>query len=116
MRKIEKLLPYLAVAIAPAIAAAQASGTIGFVVIKLGEIFTALIPVLITLTTIVFIWGVIVYITAGSSEEKKSYAKYLIAYGLVALFAVVASWGLVKVLADTFGVVGKVIPVAPGPL
>ena len=113
MRKIEKLLPYLAVAIAPAIAAAA---TIGTILTKISELFGTLIPILFTLATIVFIWGVIVYITAGSSEEKKSYGKYLIMYGLIALFAIVAVWGLVLVLTGTFGVGGQDIPTRPGGL
>ncbi len=112
MRKIEKVLPYIAVAIAPAVAAAQ--GTIQGVLQTVDAILDTLIPILIVIATIVFIWGVIVYITAGSSEEKKNYGKYLIMYGLIGLFAIVAIWGVVKVLANTFGVGTTPIPPGPG--
>lgn len=112
MRKIEKVLPYIAVALAPALAAAQ--GTVQGVLGTIETIFEILIPILITLATIVFIWGIIVYITAGSSEEKKSYAKYLIMYGLVALFAIIAIWGVVRILTNTFGVGSTTIPIGPG--
>ena len=111
MRKIEKVLPYIAVAAMPLLAAAQ---TIQTTLDRVDNILDLLIPILIVLATIVFIWGVIVYITAGSSEEKKSYGKYLIMYGLIALFAIVASWGLVRILVNTFEVGGRDIPIRPG--
>lgn len=111
MRKIEKVLPYLALSLAPAIAAAQ---TVQSVLSIVKTILDTVVPILLILATIVFIWGVIVFITAGASEEKKTYGRYLIMYGLVGLFAIVAVWGVVRVLTNTFGVGGQGIPTNPG--
>ena len=111
MRKIEKVLPYVALSAAPAIAAAQ---TVQSVLGVVRNILDTVVPILLILATIVFIWGVIVYITSGGSDEKKTYGRYLILYGLVGLFSIVAIWGVVRVLTNTFGVGGQGIPTTPG--
>jgi uncharacterized membrane protein YidH (DUF202 family) len=91
------LLPFLALA--------QASApTIGGLMSTMAGILNALIPFLITIALIVFIWGVIQYVSAGEDEEKRGKGRNLMINGIIALFVIVSVWGLVAVLNSTFGI------------
>lgn len=107
MTKFKKALPYLVSGLLPLVALAQTADT---VLVRIDRILQQVIPILLLVGTIVFLWGVITYLTAGPDEEKQKYGKYLIIYGLVGLFAMVAIWGIVRVLTQTFGVGGQQIP------
>lgn len=92
----------------PLIAGAQRSYTgsssgssIGSILGTISNIFNILIPMLITLGVIYFIWGVITYII-GKDEEAKEKGRTIMIYGIIGLFAIIAMWGLVRVLTNTF--------------
>ncbi len=99
------------VALTPFIALAA---TINTVVTTIGDIFDLVVPILMVIASVVFIWGIIQYILAAGSDDRKKEAKNLIIWGLVALFVIVAMWGLVQILGRTFGVESTGIPGAPG--
>lgn len=61
------------------------------------------IPVLITLAVVYFIWGVIQY-TVSQDEEAKKGARSKIIQGLIGLFIIVAFWGILSLITNTFGV------------
>ncbi len=107
MKIYKKALPYLATSLLPMAALAQTAET---VLTRTDTILQQVIPILLLVGTIVFLWGVITYLTAGPDEEKQKYGRYLIVYGLVGLFIMVAIWGIVRVLSNTFGVGGQDIP------
>ena len=60
------------------------------------------IPILFAIATIVFLWGVILYITSGGDEDKRKEGRNYIIFGLIGLFVMVAIWGIVNVLVDFF--------------
>lgn len=62
-----------------------------------------IIPVLITLAVVYFIWGVIQY-TVSTDEEAKKGARGKIIQGLIGLFVIVAFWGILSLITTTFGV------------
>lgn len=99
--KITKLIP-LGLAILPLAAAAATDAN--SIITTLQGIVSLLLPLFMAIAVVVFIWGVIRYITAAGDEEKVKEAKSFIMYGLIGLFVIVAMWGLVKVIADTFGI------------
>ncbi len=102
MQKIKNLIPAV-LAFAPMIAMA-AETSLRTIIRDLTEIILDLVMPLIVLALVIFIWGVIKYITAGDEEEKRSKARNTILYGVIGLFAIVAVWGLVKVIANTFSI------------
>ncbi len=86
-------------------------GTIGNMMdVILGILNVFVVPTIVTLATAVFIWGIIQYVLAGGSDTRKKEAKNLIIWGLVGLFAIVAMWGIVKVIGKTFGLSDVGIP------
>jgi len=85
----------------------------------INQILSTAIPILITLAVVYFIWGVIQY-TVSSDEEAKKKAKTGIIQGLIGLFVIVAFWGIISLITNTFGVGSQqirsdAIPCIPGP-
>src|SRR3989344_2212131 len=109
MIKIKKALPYALVAAAPFFALAQ-TGQAGIIVGRIRNLVNQIVPILLIIGTVVFLWGVILYLTAGADEEKRANARSLMIYGLVGLFVMVAVCGIVKVLVNFFGVGGAGVP------
>ena len=62
------------------------------------------IPVLITVAVIYFIWGVITYMTSKDDEEAKKAGRTKIINGLIGLFVIVAFWGIIGVVKNSFGI------------
>jgi len=69
----------------------------------IGNLLGYVIPILITLAVVYFIWGVIQY-TVSNDEEAKKGARGKIIQGLIGLFVIVAFWGILSLITSTFGV------------
>jgi hypothetical protein len=74
---------------------------IGDIVCKIGSILNSIIPVLITLGIIYFIWGIVTYFIGGDEEAKKK-GRSRIIYGLIGLVAIFAMDGLILIVINTF--------------
>lgn len=75
--------------------------TIPGIMCKIGEILTSIVPVLVALGVVYFVWGVISYVIADD-EEAKSTGRNRIIYGIIGLAVIIAVWGLVGILVKTF--------------
>ncbi len=97
-------MPALAAAVEPVISGCGI-GTTGVqiqnILCRLQDIFGALIPFLIAIGVLYFIWGVITYVIS-EDEEAKSRGKDKIVYGLIGLVVIISMWGLVGILQNTF--------------
>ncbi|HBT81468.1 hypothetical protein A2757_00065 [Candidatus Giovannonibacteria bacterium RIFCSPHIGHO2_01_FULL_48_47] len=118
MKTLKKILPYAVALTIPILVLAQVvtplpSGTQS-IVTNIKNLVNNVIPILLIIGTVVFLWGVILYLTAGADEEKRANARSLMIYGLVGLFVMVAVWGIVNVLVGFFGITGTGIPERPG--
>lgn len=71
------------------------------IILILLSIVYSIIPILIGLAVLAFIWGLIKYIKNNSDQDKKD-AVGVMTFGIVALFVIVSVWGLVAVLQGTF--------------
>lgn len=80
-----------------------AQGTLMGVLCRVGQILNSVVPVLIALGVVYFVWGVISYVIAGD-EEAKAKGRSKIIYGIIGLAVIVAVWGLVRILTNTFDV------------
>ena len=72
------------------------------IVVRIGQLISYIIPVLVALGLVYFIWGVVQYVI-GDSEEAKKKGKDRIIYGIIGLAVIVAVWGLVNIVVNTFG-------------
>jgi hypothetical protein len=110
--------PFVAFAATSSCAYGGGSGnqTLITVICKINEIIGVIVPALIALGVVYFIWGVISYVI-GTDEETKASARNKIIYGIIGLAVIIAVWGLVQILTRTFGVDNPttvVPPVVPG--
>lgn len=68
-----------------------------------------LIPVIVALALVLFIWYIITYvINQGNAEERGKAAQTMI-WGIIAIFVMVSVWGLVQFVTYTLGW-GFIIP------
>lgn len=73
-----------------------------------------LVPVLFALAFIVFLYGVAkAYIFSGGEPEEVSKGHKLVLWGIVAFVVMLSLWGLVNVVASTFGLAGFTAPPPP---
>ena len=67
------------------------------------EILNPLIGLLFVLATVVFMWGVIVYVIGGrGSDEDVSRGKKIMFYGIIGMAVMASAWGIVQLLCDFF--------------
>ena len=103
--------------LAPVAAFAQVTGgtptvctgqitTIQGMLCKIGEILGAVLPILIALGVVYFVWGVITYFIASDEEAKKK-GRDRIVFGIIGLAVIIAVWGLVAILRNTFGLTNR---------
>lgn len=70
---------------------------------RIGDVLSTVVPVLIVLGVLYFVWGVITYVIASDEEAKKAGRDRMI-FGIIGLAVIIALWGLVRILTNTFGV------------
>lgn len=86
---------------APFLAFAQT--TLSTMISTASGIVNMVIPVLIALAIVFFIYGIVMYVISSDEEGKKK-AKSHIIYGIIGLLIIVAMWGLVAIINTTFGI------------
>ena len=74
-------------------------GSFYIILTKISRLFNAIIPVLVALGVVYFVWGVVQYVIQDSEEAKKKGRDHMI-YGIIGLAVIVSLWGLVYVLVD----------------
>lgn len=94
----------------PALAFAQGlatcptnTGDLWGVLCTVGKFLNAIVPVLVALGVVFFVWGVVMYVVS-SDEEAKQKGKMRMIYGIIGLAVIIGMWGLVNLLGRTFGV------------
>src|SRR3989344_415329 len=63
-----------------------------------------IVPILIGVGLILFIWGLIQYFRSEGSDDAKKAARGNILYGVIIFAAIVGIWGLVNILLGGIGV------------
>ena len=110
MQTLKKLTP-VTLSCIPLLA--LAATTLQDVIENIKDVLETLIPLLMIVATVVFLWGVIRFITAGGDEDKIREGRSLIIWGLIGLFVMVAVWGIVEILGQTLGIEEETIPEGP---
>lgn len=113
----KKLFVLSAVAFAPFLAFAQngpvtgatptvcSSGNISTLqglLCKFSELLNAVLPVLVALAVLYFVWGVVQYVVSSDEEAKKK-GRDRIVFGVIGLVVIIGVWGLVNIVRNTFG-------------
>lgn len=88
---------------------------LGDVICRVGSLLNKVIPVLIVLGVVFFVWGVISYVISSDEEAKKA-GKNRMIWGIIGLVIIVGMWGLVTIVTNTFGIDNNaniVLPTVP---
>jgi len=73
-----------------------------------------LVPVIFALAFIVFLYGIAkAYIFSGGEPAEVSKGHKLVLYGIIGFVVMLSLWGLVNVVANTFGLTGYSAPMLP---
>jgi hypothetical protein len=114
----EKISKYLAVTVAtlsviifPVVTFAANTG-LRNLVSELGGLIQALIPIVIGLGVLIFVWGVLQYVLTDEESGKEKGRMFML-WGIIALFVMVSVWGLVNILRETL-MLNNATPSAPG--
>jgi len=84
---------------------------------------TVLIPFIIGIGFLVFVWGMFQYfIAGGANEEKKEAGKGLMIYATLGFVLIIVFWGVINLLTQSTGLDGETInstptvtPISTGP-
>ncbi|MEK7581755.1 MAG: hypothetical protein AAB488_00265 [Patescibacteria group bacterium] len=104
MKKIFKTLPFF-VFLTPLIAFAATFNNAA----QLFDFFTGfinqyIIPFLIALAVVYFLWGAGTFIRNAEDTNARTEGKMFMIYGIIGLFVIVAFWGIVQILMNTFSI------------
>ncbi len=69
-----------------------------------------LIPAIIMVAVVTFLAGVVKYVKGGDNEEARESGRNMMVYGIIVLFVMIATWGLVAILVKSFFVGNVGIP------
>lgn len=75
--------------------------TLMFILCRISLLINSIIPVLIALGVLYFIYGVITYVIA-KDEEAKGRGRDVMINGLIGLLVITTIWGLIFILKRTF--------------
>lgn len=68
------------------------------------EILNPIILLLFVVATIIFSWGIILYVIGGQGDANKTQtARRIIIWGIIGMFIMASAWGIVGLLCDFFG-------------
>lgn len=102
MNKVARILPFGLYAL-PVLVGAQSLTFFTAVTDKFGEVVSALVPIVIALAFVVFVWGLITFILASGDEAAKDEGKRRMIWGVLALFVIVSIWGIIELLQKFTG-------------
>ncbi|MFA5987253.1 MAG: hypothetical protein WC797_01200 [Candidatus Paceibacterota bacterium] len=98
MSHVKRIIGLFAVMV-PGLAFADLNTVVQKILGQLGSL-----PALIlAIAVLYFLWGVVSYVRAGADGDIAE-ASAMIIWGLVAIFVIIAVWGLVGLISTTFGV------------
>jgi phage-related holin len=102
-KNMKKIIAIGAVIGSPLLAFAAGTATFDTILGQLIGWLNYIVPALITLAVVYFIWGVIQFMIS-SDEEAKKMGRTKIINGLIGLFVIVAFWGIIAVVKNTFNI------------
>ena len=80
----------------------------------IGFIDMVLVPLIFSITFIVFIWGIFQYFVAGGAdEEKRKQGRQLALWGIIGFAIMLSVWGLVQLLVSSLGFQNQTRPNLP---
>jgi len=67
-------------------------------------ILNPLIGLVFAISFVVFVWGIIEYISSETADTKREQGNKKIIYGLVGMFIMFSAFGIIRLILQTFGI------------
>ena len=83
---------------------------IGGVICKINQLLNAIIPILVLLGVVFFVYGVVMYMIADD-EEAKTKGRDRIIYGIIGFAVIISLWGLVNLVVNTFNIGAQTVSI-----
>ena len=101
MFKKKNIVNYLLCALMafPVFTLAAAVGDIGGIITLIRNLFSAVLPLIMGLALIYFLWSLTNYMLKAGEEQAE--ARHQMMWGIIILFVMVSVWGLVGILDST---------------
>ncbi len=112
MKKVLSSFGVIALAALPVVASAQSIGGVMGLLDQASQLINRLIPFVIALTVLIFLWGILKFVISNDAEGRKEARGYMI-WGVISLFVMVSVWGLVNILVRSVNL-DNTAPPAPG--
>lgn len=100
-RTLKTVLAHLAVFSIPMAVFAQA--TFRSYVCYFIDLLSIVVTILSVLCLVVFLWGLARYVFKAGEQEARNRGKFLMTWGILALFVLVSLWAIVEFLFNQFG-------------
>lgn len=78
----------------------------GLVDVIISIINGILVPLILAIAFIVFVWGIFKYFIANTDDAKEK-GRDLMVYGLIGFFVIISVWGIVNLLTNTISLEGN---------
>ena len=101
MTKTKKHILVCSAFFLPSIAFAQV--TIETLIDDITSVVVSIIPILLGLAVLAFFWGLVKFINHAGDEKTLEEGKQLMIWGMIAIFVMVALWGILGWLQQEFG-------------
>jgi hypothetical protein len=101
--------------LSPMLALAQ-SGPISFSLTQVFAVVNQVIPMLLGLAVLVFLWGIVKFIANASDPEARSGGIQHMVWGMIGLFVMVGFWGIIGYMQESFKLTGETVITTPAPV
>lgn len=66
-------------------------------------LISSLIPIVATLSLVVFFWGIGIFVLHSSDTEKRTEGRRLMFWGIIAIFVMFCIWGIISFISSDLG-------------
>jgi hypothetical protein len=92
------------------------SGPISFSLAQVFALVNQVIPMLLALAVLVFLWGIVKFIANASDPEARSGGIQHMIWGMIGLFVMVGFWGIIGYVQESLQLNGGTITTTPAPV
>ncbi|MEI6580631.1 MAG: hypothetical protein WCO07_00465 [bacterium] len=71
---------------------------------------SSVIPLILALAIVMFVWGVVQYVINDAEEAKKEKGRMFMLWGIIGITVMVSVWGLVAIVGNTFNLNTTFVP------
>ena len=76
-------------------------------------ILNPLLSLMFFVAFLIFIWGIVLFVAGAAEDKKREEGKKAMMYSLIGMFIMIAVYGIIRFVLNTFGISTDVYPLKP---